>query len=423
MSKFTSLWRHPDFLKLWAGQTLSALSGNVTVLALPLVAALTLHASPFEMGLLSTLQELPALLFGLFVGVWADRLRRRPIMIVADMSRALLLLTVPLAAMLNIVTIWQLYAVLFLTGVCATFYDVANVSYLPSLVGREHLVSANSRIVASASVARAVGPGLAGGLIQLLTAPIAIVADALSVLTSVALVLGIREAEPAPASDARRDRVWKGILDGLRPLFVSPILRSMVTSSVVYLFFSGIMLAEYILYATRSLGLVPGTLGLIFDLGGAGSVAGASMARIVARRLGTGRTMILANLAGGLAWLLVPLASYVPFSAAPVLMFAQFGSGLAGSVFYILQTSSRQVITPEQLLGRMNASYRFLTIGIAPVAFFLGGVLGQIIGLWGTMLVGAAGMLIPVVTLFLSPVRRLREIEPPHKEAMMPEPE
>src|SRR5918911_3678885 len=162
MSKLTGLWGHTDFLKLWAGQTLSALSSNVTDLALPLIAALVLHASAFEMGLLSTVATLPDLLLGLFAGVWADRVRRRPIMITADVSRALLLLSVPVAAVFDVMMIWQLYAVLFLTGACATFFDVANVSYLPSLVGREHLVSANSKLVASTSFARAVGPGLAG---------------------------------------------------------------------------------------------------------------------------------------------------------------------------------------------------------------------------------------------------------------------
>src|SRR5918911_4461475 len=219
MSKLTGLWGHTDFLKLWAGQTLSALSSNVTDLALPLIAALVLHASAFEMGLLSTVATLPDLLLGLFAGVWADRVRRRPIMIAADASRALLLLSVPVAAVFHMMTIWQLYAVLFLTGACATFFDVANMSYLPSLVGREHLVSANSKLVASTSFARAVGPGLAGGLIQLLTAPIAIVADTLSLIVSAVLVFTVRSREPERASDGRHDSVWREIVAGLRTLY------------------------------------------------------------------------------------------------------------------------------------------------------------------------------------------------------------
>ncbi len=408
MPKLAGLWRHPDFLKLWAGQTLAALSSNVTDLALPLIAALILRASPFEMGLLGTVATLPNLLLGLFAGVWADRVRRRPIMIAADAGRALLLLSVPVAAVFGAMTMWQLYAVLFLTGACATFFDVASVSYLPSLVGREHLVRANSKLVASSSAARAVGPGLAGGLIQLLTAPIAVVADALSLIVSAVLVLAIRSNEPERASDGRHDGVRREILAGLRTLYADRILRSIVLSSVTYVFFSYMALSIYVLYATRAVGVVPGTLGLIFGLGGLGSVCGAALALRTARLMGTGRAMIVADLVGGLFWLIVPLAGEVPSATVPLLMVAQFGSQLAGSVFYIIQTSLRQVITPEEMLGRMNASYRFLTYGIVPVGSLLGGVLGSSIGLTATLAVGGVGTLLPVVLLFLSPVRSLR---------------
>src|SRR5687767_9415987 len=204
MPTLTGLWRHPDFLKLWAGQTLAALSSNVTNLALPLIAALTLNASAFEMGLLGAAATIPNLLVGLLAGIWADRFRRRPIMIAADVGRALLLLSIPVAAVLDLLGIWHLYAVLFLSGVCTTFFDVADMSYLPTLVGREHLASANSKLVASTSVAGAVGPGLAGGLIQALTAPIAVVADALSLVVSAVLVKTIRTREPAPVAAGRR---------------------------------------------------------------------------------------------------------------------------------------------------------------------------------------------------------------------------
>jgi MFS family permease len=411
MPNLTGLWHHPDFLKLWAGQTLSALSSNVTDLALPLIAALVLHASAFEMGLLLTVATLPDLLLGLFAGVWADRVRRRPIMIAADASRALLLLSVPVAAVFDMMTIWQLYAVLFLTGACATFFDVANMSYLPSLVGREHLVSANSKLAASTSFARAVGPGLAGGLIQLLTAPIAIVADTLSLIVSAVLVFTMRSREPERASDGRHDSVWREIFAGLRTLYFDPILRSVVVSSVTYLFFSAMALSIFVLYATRSLGVAPGTLGLIFGLGGVGSVLGAALAMRTARRIGTGPAMIAANLVGGLFWLMVPLAGGLPSAAVPLLMLSRFGAQLAGSVFYIIQTSLRQVITPEEVLGRMNASYRFLTMGIAPVGFFLGGVLGNASGLGGTLVIGGVGTLLPVVWLFCSPVRALRAVD------------
>ena len=197
----------------------------------------------------------------------------------------------------------------------------------------------------------------------------------------------------------------------MRTLYFDPILRSVVVSSVTYLFFSAMALSIFVLYATRSLGVAPGTLGLIFGLGGVGSVLGAALAMRTARRIGTGPAMIAGNLVGGLFWLMVPLAGGMPSAAVPLLMLSRFGAQLAGSVFYIIQTSLRQVITPEEVLGRMNASYRFLTMGIAPVGFFLGGVLGNPIGLGGTLVIGGVGTLLPVVWLFCSPVRALRAVD------------
>jgi MFS family permease len=199
---------------VWAAQTLAALSANVTNLALPLIAALSLHASPFEMGLLSTMATLPNIVIGLFAGPWVDRARRRPILIAADIIRALLLCSIPIAVVLNLLTMWQLYLVLFLSGVCTTFFDIANVSYLPSLVGRDQLTSANSRLVASTSIAGAVGPGLAGGLVQLLTAPIALLVDAGALALSAMLMSTIQSQEPVPAARGGRGSIGQVISVG-----------------------------------------------------------------------------------------------------------------------------------------------------------------------------------------------------------------
>jgi MFS family permease len=411
MPRHTGLWRHPDFLKLWAAQTLAALSANVTNLALPLIAALTLHASPFEMGLLSTAATLPNILVGLFAGAWADRARRRPIMIAADVARAVLLLSIPAAVLLNLLTIWQLYAVLFLSGICTTFPDVANVSYLPSLVGRSQLIGANSRIVASASVANAVGPGLAGGLIQILTAPLALIVDACSLALSAVLMLAIGSREHTPAPERRSAGIREDISRGMRPLYSDPMLRSVVGSSMLYLFFSSIMLAVYLLYATRDLQIAPAVLGAIFAAGGAGAVLGALIAGRLTRRLGLGRAMIGANLVGGLFILLIPLAGAAASAAALLLAIAQFASQMMGAIFYINQTSLLQIATPDHVRGRANASYRFLTMGTLPLGSLLGGILGATIGLRPTLAIGGLGMLLPVVWLVLSPLRRLDSID------------
>jgi MFS family permease len=410
MPRLTGLWRHPDFLKLWCAQTLAALSANVTNLALPLIAALTLHATPFEMGLLSTIATLPNILVGLFAGAWADRARRRPIMIAADLARAILLLSIPLATLFGLLTIWQLYAVLFLSGICTTFFDVANVSYLPSLVGRVQLVNANSRIVASASVANAAGPGLAGGLIQLLTAPIALLVDAGTLAASAVLILAIRSPEAKPAPESRNESIWHNISSGIHPLYRDPMLRSVVGSSMIYLFFSSTMLAVYVLYATRDLHIAPAILGAIFAAGGAGALLGALVAASLTRQLRVGRVMIGANLLSGLFILLIPLAPATP-AAALLLGIAQFVSQMMGAIFSINQTSLLQIAMPDHLRGRVNASYRFLTMGSLPLGSLLGGALGASIGLRATLAVGGLGMLLPVVWLALSPLRRLTSIE------------
>jgi MFS family permease len=405
MPRHAGLWRHPDFLKLWAAQTLAALSAYVTHLALPLIAALTLHASPFQMGLLSTMATIPNLLIGLFAGTWADRASRRTLMIAADVARALLLVSIPVASVFKVLTIWQLYAVLFLFGIGTTLFDVANMSYLPSLVGREQLLSANSRLVASTSVAGAVGPGLAGTLIQLLTAPIAVLVDAVSLGVSATLMHTIRSLEPQPIPGNLHTSVWMEISDGLRPLYRDPLLRSIVGSSMIYLFFSSIMLAVYVLYATRDLAITPAVLGVIYGLGGMGAAVGAVLASRATRRLGIGRTMIIANLVAGFFLLLIPLADMVPAAAALLLAIAQCASQMMGAVFYINQASLRQLVTPEHLLGGMNASYRFLTMGMIPLGSLLGGMLGEMIGLRATLMIGAVGILLAVLWLVRSPAR------------------
>jgi MFS family permease len=405
-----ALWRHHDFLKWWAGQTLAALGWNVTNLALPLVAALTLHASPLEMGLLATAGTAPNLLVGLHAGIWVDRFRRRDVMIAADVGRALLLLSIPVAAALELLDMAHLYVVLFLSGVCTTLAEVASASYLPSLVGRERLVGANSALVASSSVAAAVGPGLAGGLVQLLTAPIAIALDALTLAASAVFVKAIRSQEPAPDAEGRRPGGRLAVLDGLRTLWLDPVLRSIAVSSSTYQLFSRAALAMYVLYATHELEIAPSALGVIFGLGGVGSLVGALVASRSMRWLGAGPTMIVANVVAGLCALVPPVAGGGP-SIVPLLAAAQFGAQSMGAAFVVVQTSVRQARTPDRLLGRMNAGYRFLTLGAVPVGSLVGGLLGEAIGPRATLLVGGLGMLLPVLLLVLSPVRGLRAVE------------
>jgi MFS family permease len=376
------LWRHPDFLKLWAGQTVSLLGSQVTALALPLTAVLTLEAGPIQMGLLGVAGSAPFLLIGLLAGVWVDRLRRRPILIGADVGRALLLGSIPVAALLGLLRIEQLYLVAFLVGILTVFFDVAYQAFLPALVPRARLVEGNSKLEASRSIAQIAGPGLGGGLVQLVTAPVTLVADALSFLGSALFLALIRAPETAPTSEARAS-VWREIGEGLRVVLGNRLLRAIAGCTGTWNLFSNVMFAVLVLYATRELGIEPAVLG-------------------------PGRTIVGAALFGSATSLLIPLAQGPAAVVVALLTVAHFLMGLS-VVYNITQVSLRQAIIPDRLQGRMNATMRFLVWGTLPMGSLIGGVLGETIGLRPTLVVGALGSLLASVWLLFSPLRHLRD--------------
>ncbi len=259
----TGLWANPDFLRLWAAQTISFVGSQVTLVALPLTAVLSLQASPAEMGMLRAVELAPALLIGLVAGAWADRVRRRPILIAADIGRALLLGVVPLAAYLDILAIGQLYAVAFLVGILTVFFEVAHLSLLPALVPADRLIEGNSKLEVSRSVAMVAGPGFAGLLVQLVTAPLAMAVDALSFLGSALFLLRIRTPEQVPAASGRRRSILADVTDGLRAVWGKPLLRAMALSLCVFNLFYSMVGAVYMLFVVRELHLTPSVLGLI----------------------------------------------------------------------------------------------------------------------------------------------------------------
>jgi MFS family permease len=280
----------------------------VTLLALPLTAALTLQAGPAQMGVLAAVETAPFLLIGLPAGAWVDRLRRRPVMIAADVGRALMLAAIPAAWLLGGLTIELLYAVGLLAGCLTVFFDVAYQAYLPALVERDELVEGNSKLELSRSTAQIVGPGLAGGLVQAIGGPPAILIDAVSFALSGFCLGLIRRAEPAPRTAGGRGRLWAEIGEGLRLVVGSPVLRGIAGCTGTWNLFGSIVQAVLVLFATRELGLEPGALGLIFAVGGAGAVLGALLADRATRRFGTGPVIIGAAAIGAASWLLIPLA-------------------------------------------------------------------------------------------------------------------
>ena len=412
-NRFTGLWRHPNFLKLWIGETVSLLGSQVTFLAVPLTAAMTLNATPLQMGTLGTMQYLPWLLVGLLAGVWVDRLRRRKVMVAADLGRTVLLGLIPLAAVAGILRMEHLYIVGFLVGIMNVFFDVAYAAYLPTLVSRDRLVEANSKLQVSASIAEISGPGLAGGLVQLVTAPLAIAVDALSFLVSALSLtwIGTPEPKPAPTDDSRN--ILAEIRGGLWLVFSNPILRAFALASVTTNFFVDVHLAVFVLYATRELEVSPVILGSIYAVGSIGGLLGSLVAERLVKRLGLGRVIVGAQILVTFAVLAIPLSGRQIWITVPLVVIAEALWGFAVVVYVVNTVSLRQVITPNQFQGRVTASLRFVTWGVAPLGFLLGGILGETIGLQATLLVAVTGPLLSVVCLVLSPVPRLQALPTP----------
>jgi MFS family permease len=412
-----SLWRHGDFMRLWTAESVSQLGSQVSLLALPLIAISVLHASAFEVGLLSTVEFAPFVLVGLPAGVWVDRLRRRPVLIAGDLGRAAVLASVPLTHALGALSIGQLYLVAFTTGVLTVFFDVAYQSYLPSLVAPEELVEGNAKLEVSRSGAQIAGPGLAGALIDLVGAPLAVLADAASFLASAAGIFLIRRQEPAPGrAAARRGAMRREMAEGLRYVLGHRLLRPIAATTATANLFNAVMFAVLVLWMVRELGLRPAAIGLVFAAGNLGFLAGAVASGRLASVIGLGRAIVAPEALGGLGALLVPLA---PRGAAvPLLVVALFVTSFGSTAYNINQVSLRQAITPARLHGRMNATMRFMVWGTLPVGSLLGGALGGAIGLRPTLWVGALGGLLSFLPAALSPVRSLPSIE-----AAMPAPE
>lgn len=403
------LWRSPDFRNLWIAQTVSALGSSVTTVALPLTAVLILYASPSQMGLLGAAAGLPALLFGLFAGVWVDRLRRRPILVAADLGRAVLLGSIPVVYLLGVLRMEYLYAIAFLVGTLSLFFDIAVTSFLPTVLQRTDLVDGNSKLRLSESAALVAGPSIAGGFVQLFTAPIAIVVDALSFLISAILLRRIRTQEPVHKTPHHQRNVWREIGEGLCMLFRDSLLRSMTVSSASGSLALSVQGAVLMLYLAGELEIAPAVLGVIFATQGAASLVGAVMAGEFGQRFGAGPAFVWGTLVSCVGCLFIPLATGPTTVAAPLLIAAHLLLGFGAPIYSVNQISLRQAITPDRLLGRVNASRRFIVFGVAPLGALIGGALGGLIGLRATLAVGGLGMLMAFLVAFVSPRRTFHQ--------------
>lgn len=399
-----SLWRTRDFRALWVAHGISQLGSQISFLALPLVAIVVLGATPLEMGLLGATSGVPVLLFGLLIGVWVDRHRRRPALIATDLCRAALLLTVSLTVVAGVLHLGLLLLVAFLIGALSLVFDVAAQAFLPILVPHEQLTEANSNLELGRSAAEIAGSGVAGGIVQLVTAPFALLADAASFIISALLLASIRVVEP-PRSHDPESRVREEIGEGVRWVWHHPVLRPLTGATGILAFFNSLLEAVDLLYMTRHLALAPAVIGTIFALSGLGFLLGAASAGRIVRRIDAGWALVLALVLVGLGDLAVPLVGGPPQIVALVLVAAQgcFGVGLA--VFKVIAATLRQGSTPDRLQGRMNATVRLLVEGLTPLGALAGGVLGQGIGLRPTLLIAVGGELLAALWLLCSSVR------------------
>ncbi len=404
------LWRHPDFLKLWAGESVSVFGSQVTVLAVPTVAILILHAGPFQVGILSALEFLAFPTLGLVAGVYADRLRRRPIMIVCDIGRGLALGSIPVAFLLNLLTLEQLYFVALLTGIFTVFFDVSYQSYLPALVERPNLIEGNTKLEITRSTAQVAGPAVAGFLIQWIGGAKAVAVDALSFLLSAIALASIKkpEPEPKPSTASGTSGFIPEMREGIEVVFRNPILwRIAACTATTNLGSNMVFGAVFLVFAYRQLHLSAGVVGVVFALSSVGALAGAFLAGWVARKLGIGPTLGVMVIVGGLALLATPIA----LVGAPAVILATTGfiEGLTIPIYNINQVSLRQAITPDRVQGRMNATMRTIVWGTIPLGAFIGGILGTSIGLVQTIAIGGILSTLAASWILLGPVIRLRE--------------
>jgi MFS family permease len=350
------------------------------------------------MGLLTAAGSAPFLLIGLLAGVWVDRHRRRPILLMANLGRALLLASVPLAALLGLLRVELLYLTAFAAGLLTVFFDVAYLAYLPALASREHLVEGNAKLELSRSVAQVAGPGAAGGLIQVIGAPLAIVTDAVSYLVAAAFVWRIRAEEPAPAQD-RCDGIRAALLEGLRSIVGDPVLRAIAACTGTMNLFGSAAQAVLILFLVRDLGIEPAFTGALI---------GALVASRVAERFGVGRTICAMPILSIVPAILLAAADGPRSVVLAMLALALLLQALLGSIYNVTQVSLRQRAVPDRLQGRMNASMRFLVWGTIPIGSLVGGALGEAVGLRPVLWLDVVGVMIAALAVTVSPVRRWR---------------
>jgi MFS family permease len=410
-TQWSVIARHAGFRRLFAGTSVSLLGSSVTTVALPLVAVVMLGASPLEMGILGAAAFLPHVVLGLPAGVWVSRWPFRRVIVGADLISALALACVPILGIAGALEMWHLFVLVVITGTCGLFSAVASQSFTPLLVPRRDLLAANGAMAMSSSVVSTTGSALGGVLVQLLTAPIAIAVDAVSLLVSAAMKARIPSDARGHERAERASSMLRGIAAGLHiVLRGSSTLRATTIAATVGAMAGQMQAVVLVLFLVRSLDLSPGTVGAAIAVSGAAGILGAVIGVPISRRLGSGPTFILGMLVSSAAGIVLALAAGPFVLVANVVVAAQLLRGWGPTLYGINQQTIRQTLVPPHRLAQAQATWRFLVFGVQPIGALLGGVLGTALGFRATLVISSLVMLLGVATAVLSPLRRMREV-------------
>lgn len=404
-----SLWRHRGFLRLWAGETASQFGEQFGNLAIPVIAVSVLGASSFQVGLLNTFETLAFLVIGLPAGAWIDRWIKRKVMLRADLVRAILLAAIPILWLTHVLAFWQLLVVGTAVGVCSVFFDVGYQSFIPNLVRGDQIGEANSKLETSAQVARIAGPAAAGGLLAILAAPLLLAATAVTYLLSFFALTSIKDTEVQKPVEERRPLPVE-IKEGLAWVFRQPLLVRIVLCTAIGNLLSALVFTMMPLLVLRELGLSPAIYGLIGSAGAVGGLLGASLSGRIQKWIGEGHAIPVAQLIYAASLFLPPLAAFLPGVAIPLLIVGEFLLSFSVLVYNIAQVSFRQRICPPALLGRMNASIRFIVWGVLPIGGFIAGLLATAIGVVPTIIIGAIGALLAGIPVYFSKLWRMKHL-------------
>ncbi|MGD0249132.1 MAG: MFS transporter [Candidatus Limnocylindrales bacterium] len=409
-----SLWRHRDFLKIWSAATASSLGSQITFIAMPFIALKMLGASVFQVSLLVAVEMLPFLLLTLPAGAWLDRVRRRPVLVAADIGRGVVLLSIPVAWVIGSLTIWHLYAVAFVTGSFTAFFDIADQSYLPAILDRDDLVEGNADLQISYAVAQIGGPTMGGNLIAIVAAPWAIAVDALSFFFSGAFISAIRRREQKPVrrldESGRPTSIRADISDGLRYVLGNRYLRPIAACTGTSNLFGAALFGVFPVLIWNELKLPPAFYGTVMGAAGVGFLVGAALSSRLPRSLGIGRTIIVSAALGSPAYVLLTLTPESLGLAAVTLGVGWFVVAMSQVIYNVAQISLRQAITAPEMQGRMNATMRFIVWGTIPIGSVLGGALATLLPVRVALILAALASFTAVVPVLVSPLRSLRNI-------------